>query len=96
MSRTGSEIASICARGLAKGKRGVSDEEFKGACASGLNQYEALASYTDVKRKAGALKRRLRKRVHLAGRVLLDEAVAALDELAAMSKPIPMKLDAQT
>lgn len=86
MSRTGPEIASLCGRGLAKGKRGVNDEEFKDICASGLRQAESIASYTDLKNRATNLKRRLKS-----GKITPAEA---LNELVAMAKPVSVKPEA--
>ena len=93
MSRTGSGVAGICARGLSSGKRAVSDEEFRAVCASALNQYEALASYTDVKRRGVALKRRARKLASEHQAVSLFDVSAIIDELVAMAKPIPVSSD---
>lgn len=83
MSRTGSQIASLCGRGLAKGKRGVNDAEFKDICASGLRQAESIASYTDLRKRAASLKKRL-------ARGTITPA-AALDDLVAMAKPVSVK-----
>lgn len=86
MSRTGPEVAAIAGRGLAKGKRGVSDEEFRDVCASALRQFEAVGSYTDLKKRAAKLKRQLTK-----GTITPPDALNALVE---MVKPVSIKPDA--
>jgi len=89
VSRTGDEVASLAARGLAKGKRGLTDEEFKSVCSSALNQHENVATYTQLKNRAAVMKRKLRKTANNSSDVDLDLVLGFLDVLVNMTKPLP-------